>query len=163
MKPLSVEMRLLRAALLLAAGLALAGCQTDSTGKPEAKAAPAAPAVPDHQQAALDCWMETEHGHADLPLDKRADVVDACIKAKMAGKPWPAEAAAKAQTKRPSPRPKRPKRARRNRKPPRSRNRGENPRPDRPRATGPLPDSRRRITIRLPTPNTRRSSWPRVR
>ena len=33
--------------------------------------------------------MDTEHGHADLPLDKRTDVVDACIKAKMAGEPWP--------------------------------------------------------------------------
>jgi hypothetical protein len=97
MKLFSVEIRLLRAALLLAAGLALAGCQTDNPGKPAAKAAPAGP--PDHQQAALDCWMETEHGHADLPLDKRADVVDACIKAKMAGKPWPAEAAHKPKKK----------------------------------------------------------------
>ena len=91
MKSRPIEMRTLRAALLLAAGLlaglALAGCQTDSTGKPVAQAAPAAPL--DHQQAALKCWLETEHGHADLPLDKRADVVDACIKAKMAGEPWP--------------------------------------------------------------------------
>jgi hypothetical protein len=36
--------------------------------------------------------MATEHGRADLPLDRRADVVDACIKAKMAGRPWPAAA-----------------------------------------------------------------------
>jgi hypothetical protein len=79
------SLRLPLAALLLA--FALAGCQTDSTGKPAAQAAPLAPV--DHQQASLDCWMATEHGHADLPLDKRADVVDACIKAKMAGQPWP--------------------------------------------------------------------------
>ena len=97
MKPFSVEMRVLRAALLLAAGLALAGCQTDSTAKPVARAAPVAPI--DHRQAALDCWMDTEHGHADLPLDKRTDVVDACIKAKMAGKPWPAAHAAKPKAK----------------------------------------------------------------
>ncbi len=86
-------LRLPLAALLLASALALAGCQTDSSGKPVAQAAPIAPV--DHRQASLDCWMDTEHGHADLPLDKRADVVDACIKAKMAGKPWPAAAAGK--------------------------------------------------------------------
>ena len=80
-------LRLPLAALLLACALALAGCQTDSTAKPVARAAPVAPI--DHRQAALDCWMDTEHGHADLPLDKRTDVVDACIKAKMAGEPWP--------------------------------------------------------------------------
>jgi hypothetical protein len=100
MKSSPIETRALRAALLLAAGLAaglaLAGCQTDSTGKPVAQAA--APEPLDHQQAALKCWMETEHGHADLPLDKRADVVDACIKAKMAGQPWPS-AGAKAKAK----------------------------------------------------------------
>jgi hypothetical protein len=83
-------------ALLLAA--ALAGCQTDSNGMPVASAAaPAVAAAPKpltHQQAALDCWMATEHGHKDLPLDKRADIVDQCIRDKMAGKPVPKAAAA---------------------------------------------------------------------
>jgi hypothetical protein len=94
--------RVLLAALLLAAALPLAGCQTDSTGRPVARAAPAAPAVT-RQQAALDCWMATEHGRADLPLDQRTAIVDACIKDKMAGKPLPGdvseEAGAKAKGK----------------------------------------------------------------
>jgi hypothetical protein len=78
-------------ALLLAA--ALAGCQTDSSGMPVVAAAPA-PKPLTHQQAALDCWMATEHGHKDMPLDKRADIVDQCIKDKLAGKPVPEAAAA---------------------------------------------------------------------
>ena len=40
-----------------------------------------------HTDAAEYCWMATEHGHADLSLDKRADIVEQCIKEKMAGKP----------------------------------------------------------------------------
>ena len=72
--------------LALLAALALAGCQTDSAGAPSAQAKPLT-----HQEAALECWMATEHGHADMPLDKRADIVDACIKAKMAGKPAAAQ------------------------------------------------------------------------
>jgi hypothetical protein len=78
----------------LLAALLLAGCQTDSTGAPSAQAKPLT-----HQEAALQCWMATEHGHADMSLDKRADVVDACIKDKMAGKPWPAAAQPKAKPK----------------------------------------------------------------
>jgi hypothetical protein len=97
MKLTPAPIRAPRAALLLAAGwlaaLALAGCQTDGAGQPVARAAPPEPVS--HEQAAVDCWMGTEHGHADLPLDKRADIVDACIKAKMAGKPLPAAMAAK--------------------------------------------------------------------
>ena len=54
-----------------------------------------------HTQAALECWMATEHGRQDLPLDQRADIVDACIKDKMSGKPAPAAAQAK-----PTPKPK---------------------------------------------------------
>ena len=91
------QTRVLLAALLLAAGAALAGCNTDSTGAPAAQAAPKEPLT--HQQAALECWMATEHGHADMPLDKRADIVDACIKDKMAGKPVPAAALPKPKPK----------------------------------------------------------------
>ncbi len=79
------RLRALRAAPLLAAACALAGCQTDGTAAPAARAAPVS-----HHAAALECWMATEHGHADLPLDKRANLVDACIKDRMAGKPLPA-------------------------------------------------------------------------
>ncbi len=105
MKLSPVRIGILRAALLLAAGIlagiALAGCQTDSTGKPVAQAAAPQPAPEpvSHEQAARDCWMATEHGHTDMPLDKRADVVDACIAAKMAGKPWPAAAKPKNKSK----------------------------------------------------------------
>jgi hypothetical protein len=91
------RIRLLLAALLLAAGGTLAGCKTDNTGQPVVQAAPPSPVT--HEQAALDCWMATEHGHADMPLDKRADVVDACIKDKMAGKPLPAAVTGKPQAK----------------------------------------------------------------
>ena len=41
----------------------------------------------------------TERGHADLPLEKRADIVNACIKDKMEGKPVPAAAEVKAKPK----------------------------------------------------------------
>jgi len=79
-----VAIRARRAALLVAAACALAGCQTDRTAAPAARTAPVS-----HHQAALECWMATEHGHADLPLEKRANLVDACIKDRMAGKPLP--------------------------------------------------------------------------
>jgi hypothetical protein len=84
----------LLAALMAAA---LAGCNTDESGRPSLQAAPKEP--PTHQEAALECWSATEHGRADLPLDQRADVVDACIKAKMAGRPWPAAAEVKPKPK----------------------------------------------------------------
>ena len=80
--------RLVVAALLLAAGAALAGCETTGTGVAQASVTPAAAPEPmSHTDAAEYCWMATEHGHADLPLDKRADIVEQCIKEKMAGKP----------------------------------------------------------------------------
>jgi len=101
MRSTTLPIHALLPALLLAAGmvaaLSLAGCQTDSTGKPVVQAA--APEPVSHEQAALDCWMATEHGRADLPLDKRADVVDACIKAKMAGEPLPAAVTGKPKGK----------------------------------------------------------------
>jgi len=78
--------RLLAAALLLAAAGALGGCETTGLGIAQASAAP--PAAPmSHTQAAEYCWMATEHGHADLPLDKRTDIVTQCIKDKLAGRP----------------------------------------------------------------------------
>ncbi len=36
-----------------------------------------------HTRAARECWMATEKGRADMPLDKRADVVEKCIEQKM--------------------------------------------------------------------------------
>lgn len=88
------RLQIFSCALLLAAAAALAGCQTTSTASPAVAAAPSPtlraarhqPKPPmTHTQAALDCWMATEHGHADMPLDKRADVVDKCIQEKMNG------------------------------------------------------------------------------
>ncbi|HEU5018030.1 MAG TPA: hypothetical protein VFT69_08660 [Pseudolabrys sp.] len=76
--------RLLGGGLLLAGALALAGCETTGIEAPTAEAAPA-PAPITHQKAALYCWMKTEHGRADIALDKRADIVDRCIKEKMQG------------------------------------------------------------------------------
>jgi hypothetical protein len=68
------------ATLLLAA--ALAGCSTDSVGAPR-PVTQAAPKPMTHTEAAKECWMATEHGRHDLPLDQRADIVDKCIKDKM--------------------------------------------------------------------------------
>jgi len=68
-------------AVALLAG-ALAGCNTDSVGTP-GPVAQAAPKPMTHTEAAKECWMATEHGRNDLPLDKRADIVDKCIKDKM--------------------------------------------------------------------------------
>jgi len=83
--PRPAQRLLLTAALLLAAA-ALAGCETTGAGVAQASAKPA-PAPMSHTQAAEYCWMSTEHGHADLPLDKRADIVTQCIKEKLAGQP----------------------------------------------------------------------------
>ena len=101
--PRSTLVRLAGGALLVAAALSLAACETTGAGTsaPVAAAPAAQPAGGDnpmaadtvtktkgpmtHRQAALYCWMSTEHGHADMPLGKRADVVDKCIKEKMAG------------------------------------------------------------------------------
>ncbi|MEJ2624079.1 MAG: hypothetical protein P8Z80_05935 [Pseudolabrys sp.] len=97
--PRSTLVRLAGGALLVAAALSLAACETTGTGAsaPVAAAQPAGddnPMAADtvtktkgpmtHRQAALYCWMSTEHGRKDLPLGKRADVVDKCIKEKMA-------------------------------------------------------------------------------
>jgi hypothetical protein len=77
-----------RALLPLAAlglcALALAGCETTGTGPgPMAAAAPQPPM--DHARAAEECWMGTEKSDAHMDLDKRADIVDRCIKDKMKG------------------------------------------------------------------------------
>jgi hypothetical protein len=46
----------------------------------------AAPQPPmDHARAAEECWMGTEKSDAHMDLDKRADIVDRCIKDKMKG------------------------------------------------------------------------------
>jgi hypothetical protein len=83
-------------AILLAA--ALSGCVANTTGAP-GPAAQAPKSAMTHQQAALQCWMATEHGRKDLPLDKRADIVDQCIKDKMSGNPVPAAVQAKPKSK----------------------------------------------------------------
>jgi hypothetical protein len=87
-----------RALVLLACLSALGGCQTDSNGLPVADGKPQ-PAPMTHEQAALECWMSTEHGRADLPLDKRADIVDKCINDKMSGKTPAAETKKEAKPK----------------------------------------------------------------
>jgi hypothetical protein len=81
--------RLALTVLLLAT--ALAGCAANTTSTP-APAGPAPKPAMTHTRAALECWMATEHGRQDLPLDQRADIVDQCIKDKMSGKPVPAAA-----------------------------------------------------------------------
>jgi hypothetical protein len=51
----------------------------------DAPATEAAPQPVTHQRASEDCWMETEHGAKSLPPDKRAKLVDKCVKDKMSG------------------------------------------------------------------------------
>lgn len=63
--------------------LALAGCETTGAGPGPMAAAPKPPMT--HSQAAEECWMGTEKSDARMNLDKRADVVDRCIKDKMKG------------------------------------------------------------------------------
>ena len=68
--------------LLLIAAVLLASCTTNRTDTPAAEAAPQ-PLT--QSKAAEQCWMETEHGDKSLPLDKRAKVVDKCVKDRMSG------------------------------------------------------------------------------
>jgi hypothetical protein len=51
----------------------------------DAPATEAAPQALTQQRASEDCWMETEQGAKSLPLDKRAKLVDKCVKDKMSG------------------------------------------------------------------------------
>jgi hypothetical protein len=70
--------------LLLIATMILASCSDFRPAVPTTEAAPPAALTP-QQQVAQDCWMETEHGAKSLPLDKRAKLVDKCVKDKMSG------------------------------------------------------------------------------
>ena len=86
MTPAILSIRKPAALLALAlAALALAGCETvPYPAAPQAAAAP--PEQPmTHSRAATECWMATEKGHADMNLDKRADIVTKCIDEKMKG------------------------------------------------------------------------------
>lgn len=51
--------------------------------QPATGAAPQPPLT--HQRASEDCWLETEHGAKSLSLEKRAKLVDKCVKDKMSG------------------------------------------------------------------------------
>jgi hypothetical protein len=76
-------------AMVIAAALALAGCNTDGNG-PGASMASATPPEPPmtHQRAAAICWAKTEKGAAaSADLDKRADIVTKCIADKMKAAP----------------------------------------------------------------------------
>ncbi len=70
--------------LLALAAVALAGCESaPPVPPPQAAKAPEPPMT--HSRAATECWMSTEKGHADMNLDKRADIVTKCIDQKMKG------------------------------------------------------------------------------
>ena len=85
------------AGILVLLGIAalLSGCETDgstpgplaslsaTTGKKDEPPKVAAPDPITHTQAAEECWMATEKGHAGASLDQRADIVDKCIAEKM--------------------------------------------------------------------------------
>jgi hypothetical protein len=75
--------------LLLIATMLLVGCgEIRPVGRDFGPVMPGAPATPlmaltPHEQAAQDCWLETEPGARGIPLDKRAKLVDKCVKDKM--------------------------------------------------------------------------------
>jgi hypothetical protein len=71
-----------RFGLPLIASVILASCTTNRTDTPAAEAAPQ-PLT--QSKASEQCWMETEHGNKSLPLEKRAKVVDQCVKDKLSG------------------------------------------------------------------------------
>ena len=72
------------AVLVVALAAALAGCESiQYAPSPQAARPPEAPMT--RSRAAAECWMATEEGHADMDLDKRADVVNKCIDQKMKG------------------------------------------------------------------------------
>jgi hypothetical protein len=68
--------------ILLNVAVILASCTTNRT---DTRAAETAPQPLTQSKAAEQCWMETEHGAKSLPPDKRAKVVDQCVKDKMSG------------------------------------------------------------------------------
>ena len=71
---------------LLIATTMLVGCGStiDPNFGPPGRTNGAEPAaLTPEQQAARDCWAETEHGAKSLPLDKRAKAVDKCVKDKI--------------------------------------------------------------------------------
>ena len=66
----------------------LIGYPTDAPATQAAPQPPATEAAPQpltQQRASEECWMETEQGAKSLPLDKRAKLVDKCVKDKMSG------------------------------------------------------------------------------
>jgi hypothetical protein len=85
--------------LLLIAAVILAICSTSRTDTPTAEAAP--PPLT-QSKAAEQCWMETEHGAKSLPSEKRAKVVDQCVKDKMTGAKYHRLLRPPAQTAKPS-------------------------------------------------------------
>jgi hypothetical protein len=96
------SLKLLAGAALLAMAGALAGCQTTGAGS-QASAEPAPPPKPPmtHAHAAMECWMSTEKGRADIALDKRADIVTKCIDEKMKAAKAGASAGKQASAKKP--------------------------------------------------------------
>ncbi len=81
--PLNTFARLRALALIAAAGVLLAGCETTATSGPSAEAAKPPEPPMTRTRAASECWMRTEKGGASADLDKRADLVNKCIDEKM--------------------------------------------------------------------------------
>jgi hypothetical protein len=83
-------MRLQTLPQILLLCLALAGCAAAqaSSGRPAGGDEWWNDGTPmDKQKASTICWMKYEKGNGDLPLDKRADLVNKCVHDTMAGKP----------------------------------------------------------------------------
>lgn len=101
--PRTIVARLRALALMAAAAVLLAGCETTGTPAVEAAKPPEPPMT--HSRAAQECWMKTEKGSASLDLDKRADIVNKCIDEKMktaSGTAEPAAPAPNAKKKKPA-------------------------------------------------------------
>ena len=78
--------RFVRLAAIAGVAAPLAACQTD--GPMAAVAAPGpTPAPMTRTRAASECWMQTEQVALKISLDRRTELVYACIEKKMRGHP----------------------------------------------------------------------------
>lgn len=77
--PTTHAFRFFARAVLVGAGLALAGCEPTTTGSIGPRASAPRPEPPmTHARAATECWMQIEKDRV-ANLDRRADIATKCI------------------------------------------------------------------------------------
>ena len=106
-EPRTVVARLRALALMAAAPVLLAGCETTGSGTPSRRGGQAAGSADDAFARRLGMLDEDREGQPGLDLDKRADIVNKCIDEKMkaasgTAEPAPAAPAPDAKKKKPA-------------------------------------------------------------